>query len=440
MICNYNMIIDFARPQKSNTIVLSENDAETRMCNFKLLFDKEPFDMTGVVSAVVHGVTQSGATIIDTATIKQDGEGNYINELSYLLPLAVTENAGNVTMTIELDGANSERITSFEYYLKTRNALYNEDDVIDQEDLEGFHELLIKSQQALARMEEMVERDALPNPYPLRYTIDDVTIEYTGEPLVEINLDDVSYFGDATGLVEVTEDDSAAQIAVAAAESAAASAVTADEKLTEVTNITNHFEDLLPTANVVKTEGVSTITIHDQYGTTTAEVEDGLLGPTPSITAVVTVDAQTGTPSCTVTKSGTDEYPTLTFAFSGLKGQKGDTGSGSSVEWGEIYGDNIGAQTDLVSYIEGKTYHQIVRSGITASANEQIRIPAGTDTDSRISTASTCVVRPICDPKSDGKPYKFKSCVVSNGYATITTAEAIPSPGVNIGVEVINYL
>jgi len=439
MICNYNMIIDFARPQKSNTIVLSENDAETRMCNFKLLFDKEPFDMTGVVSAIVKGVTQSGATIIDTAEIKTDAQGNYINELSYLLPLAVTENAGNVTMTIELDGSNSERITSFEYYLKTRNALYNEDDVIDQEDLEGFHELLIRSQEALARMEEMVERDALPNPYPLRYKVDGVTVEYTGEPMVEIDLDDVGYLGDATGLVEVTEDDSSAQIALEAAEAAAASAAVADEKLTEVTNITNDFENKIPVANVVKTEGTSTITIRDQYGTTTAEVEDGLLGPTPSITAAVTVDSQTGTPSCTVTKTGTDEYPTLTFAFSGLKGAKGDTGSGSSVEWGEIYGDNLEAQTDLVSYIEGKTYHRIVRTGVTASAGGEIRIPAGSDTDSRISTASTCVVRPICEEKSGGKPYKFKSCVVSNGYATITMAEAIASPGVTIGVEVINY-
>ena len=439
MICNYNMIIDFARPQKSNTIVLSENDAETRMCNFKLLFDKQPFDMEGVVMAIVKGVTQSGATIIDTAEIKTDAQGNYINELSYLLPLAVTENAGNVTMTVELDGANSERITSFEFYLKTRNALYNEDDVIDQDDLEGFHELLIRSQEALARMEEMVERDALPNPYPLRYTVDGVTIEYTGDPIKEINLDDVAYLGDATGLIEVTEDDSSAQIALDAAEAAAASAAVADEKLIEVTNITNDFEDKIPTATVSKSGGVSTITITDQNGTTTASVEDGALGPTPSITAAVTVDNNTGTPACVVTKTGTDEYPTLTFAFTNLKGPKGDTGSGSSVEWGEIYGDNLEAQTDLVNYINSKTYHQIVRTGVTASAGGTVRIPAGTDTDARISTASTCVVRPICEYKSGGTPYKFKSFVVENGSATITLAEAISSPGVTIGVEVINY-
>jgi hypothetical protein len=82
-------------------------------------------------------------------------------------------------------------------------------------------------------------------------------------------------------------------------------------------------------------------------------VEDGALGPTPSITALVTVDSNIGTPSCTVTKTGTDEDPILTFAFSCLKGQKGDTGSGSSVAWGEIY-DDISLQTDLVAALNAK--------------------------------------------------------------------------------------
>ena len=353
MIANYNMIIDFARPQKSNTIVVMENDAETRNCNFKLLFDKQDFDMTGVVSAVVKGVTQSGSTIWDTATIKEDTQGNYINELSYLIPLAVTENVGNVTMTITLEGENHETITSFEFYIKARNILYNEDDVISEDDMDGFRDLLVRSQAALARMEELVQNNELPNPYPIRFTLDGVEYEYKGDAIQIIELDDVAYLGDAVGSVEVTEDDSAAEVAVQAAESAQASSEHVDELYTEISNIVNEFESLIPTATVVKDGHTSTITITDQSGVSVAEVDDGATGATPNITAVATVDEHVGTPSVTVTKTGTDENPTLTFAFANLKGEKGDTGSGANVDWGDVHG-TLSDQTDLQTALNAK--------------------------------------------------------------------------------------
>lgn len=55
--------------------------------------------------------------------------------------------------------------------------------------------------------------------------------------------------------------------------------------------------------------------------------DDGTIGTTPDISATATVDNTTGTPSVNVTKSGEILTPNFEFAFSHLKGQKGDTGS-----------------------------------------------------------------------------------------------------------------
>lgn len=53
--------------------------------------------------------------------------------------------------------------------------------------------------------------------------------------------------------------------------------------------------------------------------------QDGQDGVTPVITATASVDSSTGTPSVSVYKTGTDEYPQFDFAFEHLKGADGIT-------------------------------------------------------------------------------------------------------------------
>ena len=55
--------------------------------------------------------------------------------------------------------------------------------------------------------------------------------------------------------------------------------------------------------------------------------DDGANGVTPTITADATVSNTVGTPSCSVSKTGTDENPAFHFAFSNIKGETGATGA-----------------------------------------------------------------------------------------------------------------
>lgn len=90
-----------------------------------------------------------------------------------------------------------------------------------------------------------------------------------------------------------------------------------------------------PIAVVVPDSTGATVTITDENGTSSVHIDNGAQGApgsdgtTPDVSVNASVGANTGTPTVTVTKSGTTAQPVFTLVFDGLKGEQGIPGSGA---------------------------------------------------------------------------------------------------------------
>ena len=416
MKVKYNMVVDFARPTKSNTILISEGDTDSRVMHFNLLFDKQAFDMTDVVSVIVKGITSSGQAIFDsTATIVTDEEGNKLNEIEYVVPADLSNLTGTITVTVSLTSAQGETITSFECYLKVRNALYNEDDVVSEEDMAGFRELLRRTEAALARIEDMVQKDALPCPESIRITVDGVDYEYFGKDPVDITMGFIPYISNEIGEMEETRDDSAAHRAAISEANAKASEEAAalseqnvetmteevvskmaaiDEKVAQATKSAsdaefyyNNIDQLTPRASVTRDDvtGVTTINISDVTGVTSAEVRDGIDGEPGqdgkdgnSLTATSNKVGKVTT--VTITDTNTGE---VVNSFTIQDGADGTGGGGDMKR--ETYDQNDDGIVDAAESISKGTI-TLTAEQLKAGIEDNIKEPTTEGTDGQVLT------------------------------------------------------
>ena len=183
----YPMVVDMARPNKYNTLLVMKNDTNTREIKFVLMNDGRPFDTSECDTVTVKAIKPDQSIVYDDAVVSQDEDGNNINEIVYTLPADLTNVSGKTVMTLTLMNS-TEQISSFEFYVNTRNELYNEDDYASDDDLSGFRDLLARAQAAIAAVESMTQQSALPNPNALRIQDPDGTTSYDGSELVNYSL------------------------------------------------------------------------------------------------------------------------------------------------------------------------------------------------------------------------------------------------------------
>lgn len=151
----------------------------------------------------------------------------------------------------------------------------------------------------------------------------------------------------------------------------------------------------------------------------------GDAGEITSVTASVANNV--GTPSCNVTLGGTPSERTINLAFSGLKGEKGDTGSttttGSTGDFnvagdlsvdGELTLDN---RKPFVEYFK-VVAHTTTGGTVTSSIND----PYNT-----ILNALSRGVFPVIEMEDDqaSQPYKYYLTLVHRGQSTMTFSASI---------------
>lgn len=186
------MVVDFVRPYKNHTLLVVQNDHLSRVCHFILRANGKALDVSDVTSYTLTAVKPDSTTAHESGVLDVDDDGTYINEITYTVPQALTDVIGTCTCTIALNGSDGSVLQSFEFYIRNRNELKQEDDDTE-DDLAGFRDILNRATEAIEKIETLSNMSKLPNPYAFRITIGNKTYTYDGSETISVALTGVAY-------------------------------------------------------------------------------------------------------------------------------------------------------------------------------------------------------------------------------------------------------
>ncbi len=115
MQIDYTLVMDFARPKKSYSILIAEGDQRSRVLKVVLMNNGKAMDLSDVQTATIKAVKPDEAIVFGDGTIETDGTGNPTNVVSYVLPADLSDVVGRTSVTVTLVSEAAERITTPEF-------------------------------------------------------------------------------------------------------------------------------------------------------------------------------------------------------------------------------------------------------------------------------------------------------------------------------------
>lgn len=155
MEVKYKIILDFARPNKTKTIEIMQNDVRSRKLQLVLMNNGRAIDGTELDRVIIKAYKPDETIIFAEANIVQKNGVN-TNVVEFTLPADAARIVGKSIYAAVIYETTLAQITSPEWYVNVTKQLYDEEDYVSSNELSGFMSYVADALNA----KESAERDA----------------------------------------------------------------------------------------------------------------------------------------------------------------------------------------------------------------------------------------------------------------------------------------